>query len=384
MNSKRGSIISAASASLLFSRRRLCRGACLALAGLLFLTGCLPYSCHRETNKAVFPSDSLSRQIARDVPADTLEHVWASAGTEANSLEYPRTVRFLADGQLAVSDAERNSLFRFDGDGLLEREVVDEAFDVPYLVGTREDTLLVFNAGADRVDWVAEDRRLSSRSFSIDRPAPETLVYMVATDTSVFAKVVGEETESFIARLDDEGRPEARALLEGPHWRHAGFLRLWGDSLVSLSGFRPVVDLLPATFRESARPDSLALVGFDSPMLERSYAFAQGDVSKAPLLTPAAAPVGNLLFVLNLRPGWVQVDAYDRSGRLQHRLIERHETGDQNFYPLALDARRTDEGYEFAVTLRSPEPRLEVFRWQPSELRAKASLSAEEEPRENP
>ena len=78
---------------------------------------------------------------------------------------------------------------------------------------------------------------------------------------------------------------------------------------MSLSGFRPVVNLLPRDFRDGTTPDSLALVGFGSPMLERRYAFGQGDATEAPLLTPAAAPVGDTLFVLNLRPGWVQIDA---------------------------------------------------------------------------
>lgn len=342
------------------------------------MTGCLPYSCQRDADKALYPSDSLSRKVAQSVPADTLEPLWTSAGTDAHSLEYPRTVRFLDAGGLAVSDAERNSLFHFGGDGQLEREVNDEAFEVPFIIGARADTLLVFNAESDRVDFVTDGGRLPSRSFSIERPAPETLVYMLAADTSFYAKVVGNEIESFIDRFDEEGRPVARVPLEGPHWRHAGFLRQWGDSLVSLSGFRPVVDLLPAAFQEGARPDTLALVGFDSPMLERSYAFAQGDVSNAPLLTPAATPVGDLLFVLNLRPGWIQIDAYDRNGRLQHRLVERHEMGDQNFYPLALDARRDKGGYEFAVTLRSPEPRLELYRWQPS-LSAESSSGSRDE-----
>jgi hypothetical protein len=104
-------------------------------------------------------------------------------------------------------------------------------------------------------------------------------------------------------------------------------------------------------------------------MLERRYAFGQGDVTEAPLLTPAAAPVGDSLFVLNLRPGWVQIDVYDRRGRLQRRLVERHEGGSPNFYPLDLDVRRTPDGYVFAVAIRSPEPRLDLFRWQPGQGR---------------
>ena len=332
------------------------------LLGLLLFTGCLPYSCQRQANEALYPSDSLSRRIAQNTPADTLDSLWATTGTKTHPLKHPRTVRFVGDGELAVSDVERNSLFRFAADGRLVREISDEGFRTPYLIGIRGDTLVVFNAGNNRIDRVAQGRRVGA-SVTYERPAPETLVYMLVTNTTLYAKVVGRQTDSFIARLDDVARPTARAPLRGPHWKYAGFLRAWGDTLVSLSGFRPVVDLLRRDFRDGATPDSLALVGFDSPMLERRYAFGQGDATEAPLLTPAAAPVGDTLFVLNLRPGWVQIDAYDRSGRLQRRLVERHDAGNPDFYPLDLDARRTDEGYVFAVTIRSPTPRLEVFRW---------------------
>lgn len=340
------------------------RGTALVLGGLFLFTGCLPYSCQRQPSEALYPSDSLSRQVAQETPTDTLQKLWGTAGTEAHPLTHPRTVRFVGDSSLAVSDVERNSLFWVGADGGLRREMADGDFRTPYLIGTQGDTLIVFNAETNRIDRVVNGRRQAGESVTFERPAPETLVYMLATDTTMYAKVVGQRTESFIARLGDEGQSVARAPLEGPHWRYAGFLRAWGDSLVSLSGFRPVVDLLPRSFRTGARPDSLALVGFDSPMLERSYAFGQGDATEAPLLTSAAAPVGDTLFVLNLRPGWVQIDAYDRSGRLQRQLVERHEEGSPNFYPLDLDARRAEDGYVFAVAIRSPEPRLELFRWQ--------------------
>ena len=340
-------------------------GRAFLFLALLGLTGCLPYSCQPQATEALYPSDSLSRRVAQRTPADTLDSLWATTGTQAHPLKHPRTVRFGPKGGLAVSDVERNSLFRFGPEGRLRREGAGQGFQTPYLIGTRGDTLVVFNAGSNRVDFVVDGVRVAARSVPYERPAAETLVYMLATDTSLYAKVVGQETDSFIARLDEDGTPTARAPLQGPYWRYAGFLRAWGDTLVSLSGFRPVVDVLPPAFRDGTAPDSLALVGFDSPMLERSYAFGQGDVTEAPLLTPAAAPVGDTLFVLNLRPGWVQVDAYDRRGRLQRRLVEPRESTRPNFYPLDLDVRRTAEGYRFAITLRSPEPRLEVFRWRP-------------------
>ena len=336
------------------------------LAGLFFLTGCLPYSCRPETEEALFPADSLSRQVAQEVPADTLDPIGHTTGTEAHPLRYPRTVRFVGDDGLAVSDVERNSLFRFGTDGTFEAEVRDDAFAVPYLAGVREDTLVVFNAGANRFDWVVEGRRLSDRSRAFERPAEETLVYALATDDYLYAKVVGEEIAPTLLRLTADGRPEARTELPGPYWARSGVLRQWDDRLVSVSGFRPVVHTLPLNFQAEARADSLRLMGFDSPMLERSYAYAQGDAEKPPLLAASAAAVGETLFVLNLRPGWVQIDVYDRTGRLQRRLIEPHEAAGRNFYPVDLAARRAEGGYQFAVAVRSPEPQVRIFRWRPA------------------
>lgn len=333
--------------------------------GLFVFTGCLPYSCQREPSKTVFPSDSLSRRVAAGTPSDTLVPAGRSTGTKAHPLAYPRTVRFVEKGEVAVSDAERNSLFRFGPDGAFRGEMADSTFDVPYLIGHRSDTLVVFNAGTNRIDFVTEGRRLDHRAISYDRPSREALVYMLATDTALYAKTVGEAVGAHVERLNADGRSVAQADLGGPHWRRAGFLRAWGDSLVSLSGYRPVVHRLSPRFEEGASGDSLSLVGFDSPMLARSYSYATGNVDKPPLLTPSAAAVGDTLFVLNLRPGWVQIDAYDRSGRLQYRLVERHEGGNSDFYPVDLDARRTDDGYQFAIAVRSPKPRLELFRWMP-------------------
>ena len=340
------------------------RRAVLFFAVGVLVTGCLPYSCQRTANEAVYPADSTSRRVAESVPTDSLRPVGATGGTDTHPLTYPRTVRFVEE-TVVVSDAERNSLFRFGLDGTFRREVPDEAFAVPYLIGHRGDTLVVFNAEADRIDFVAEGRRLADRAVAYDRPSREALVYMLATDAHLYAKVVGQDVGAHVARLDPTGAVEARAELGGPYWRRAGFLRTWGDSLVSLSGYRPVVHRLPRGFADGAPADSLSLVGFDSPMLERSYAYAEGDVSKPPLLSASAAAVGDRLFVLNLRPGWVQIDVYDRSGRLQRRLVEPHSGGDRGFYPLDLDVRRADAGYRLAVAVRSPEPRLQLFRWRP-------------------
>ena len=344
--------------------RALRRPVLFLLVGLVFFTGCLPYSCRREPNETLFAADSLSRRVAAEVPADTLTRVGTSVGTTDHPLSYPRTVRF-AETDVVVSDAKRNSVFRFGPDGAFRREVADTTFSVPYLIGHRRDTLVVFNAGTDRIDLVVDGQRRADRAVSYERPTRGALVYMLATDTSFYAKVVGEDVGAHVSRLDASGRVVAQAELGGPYWRHAGFLRSWDGAVASLSGYRPVVHRLSSTFADGATADSLSLVGFDSPMLERSYAYAAGDVDKPPLLTVSSAAVGDTLFVLNLRPGWTQIDAYGPDGRLQRRLVERHSGGNRGFYPVDLDARRTDTGYRFAVAVRSPEPRLELFRWAP-------------------
>jgi hypothetical protein len=330
------------------------------LAALL-VTGCLPHSCQREGNESVTAADSLSREIAATTPVDTLRQLWTTTGPPDAPLALPRTVRFLPDGGLAVSDAEQNALYRLDAGGAAAQTIAPEPFDVPYIAGVRGDTVVVFNAGANRLDFVASGR--TRRSIAFERPADETLAYALATDTSLYAKVVGEEIDNVLLRLNEQGDVATRTTLEGPYWRHAGFLRAWGDSLVSLSGFRPVVDLLPMSFRPEARPDTLALRGFDSPMLERSYAFLQGDVTKAPLLSVSAAALGRRLFVLNLRPGWLRVDVYSRNGRLQRVLTEAAREGSRDDYPRDIDVRRTARGIQVAIVRSNPEARVELYEW---------------------
>ena len=316
------------------------------------------------------PSDSLSREVARAVPVDTLDTLWTTPGPGSSRFGFPRTVRFLPDGDVAVSDAETNRLYRYSPEGRL-RYALDAAFDVPYVAGVRgggegaADTVIVFNAGNDRFDWIAGGERLRDRSVTLQRPSAETLVYATATDTALYAKVIGDDVQGIVGQVGTDGQITDRMTLYGPYWRHAGFLRAWEDSLVSLSGFRPVVDVLPQRGLDAARPDTLALVGFDSPMLERSYAFLQGDASKAPLLTVSADAEGDSLYVLNLRPGWLRVDVYGRDGRLRRVFAEPGTSGSRNYYPRDVAVRSTDDGLVIAVVISAPEPRLQLFRWMP-------------------
>jgi hypothetical protein len=312
------------------------------------------------------PSDSLSRQVAQQTPLDTLELMWSATGDSSRRLRFPRTVAFGPEQQLVVSDAERNSLFTFTPSGQFVRETTIDLFEIPYLVGVRGDTLVVLNAGTDQMMLVHDDRLVRSLPVAVGRAGKSSLLYGAASDTALYAKVVGEEVDNFVARLNRSGEVVTRIPLAGPPWRHAGMLRIWGDSLLSLSGFRPVVDVLRLPLTDTTQVDSMALRGFDSPMLPRSRAFMTGEVSQAPLLTAAAAPAGDRLFVLNLRPGWLQVDTYDRTGQIRHRLTQGESAYEENFYPRDIAVQPREGGYDIAVAFTAPEPRLDLYRWEPA------------------
>lgn len=334
----------------------------------LLLSGCLPSGCNIGSSDGIAPSDSLSRARAAEVPADSLYRLHALTSTEAQPMSYPRSLRYQSSGALVVADAERNSLHVIAPDGTYDRELTSNAFDVPYLAGTTGDTLWVFNAGSDTVVGVAKNRVLPDVGFSIERADEASLVYATAHPDAFYLKVLGEDIGSTLYQYDWSGTLQAERSLSQPYWRYAGFLRIQGDSLWSLSGFRPVVDRLPLDLETaSASPDTLALRGFDSPMLERSYAFLQGDTHEPPLLIPSATFADGRLFVLNVRSGWVQVDVFGRDGALQHRLIEANPQPNTDFFPHDLSVRAHDDGYHIALAVSSPDPTVVTYRWTPSD-----------------
>lgn len=331
----------------------------IGLLLLLTLSGCLPSSCQRIDARNITPADSLSREMAALVIPDTLTQVWHTEGFENHPLEYPRTVLFGGDEQLYVSDAQRNSLYVFTTAGSFVEEVTWEEANLPYLAGIRGDTVLVFNPEAHRIEYLAQGERIHTVPTPTDLPK-RYLQYVTATDEALYFKTVGENFEGYIVRLDEQGAITDRYTLPGRYWRYAGLLRPWGDSLISLSGFRPVIDVLSPR----GTLDTLALVGFDSPMLARSLAYMRGDAHDAPLLSPAAAPAGDWLFVLNMRPGWLQVDVYDRTGHLQHILVEDAPAYNKEYYPIDLAVREREPGqFELAVILVEPAPQITLYRW---------------------
>ena len=329
----------------------------------LFLGGCLPSGCSSGSFDALAPSDSLSRARAAEVPADSLRRVRTVAASESHPMGYPRSVHYQPSGALIVADAERNSLHYLTPEGTYNREVTSSAFDVPYLAGTTGDTLWVFNAGSDAIVGVVDGQVLPDAGFSIQRADEASLVYAAAHPESLYLKVLGEDIGATLHQYDWSGTVQTTRPLDQPYWRYAGFLRVQDDSLWSLSGFRPVVDRFPLDLE--GRADTLALRGFDSPMLERSYAFLQGDTHEPPLLIPSATFADGRLFVLNVRSGWVQVDVFGRDGVLQHRLIEADPQPNTDFFPHDLSVHAHSTGYDIALAVSSPEPAVVTYRWTP-------------------
>ena len=324
------------------------------------LAGCLPSSCARTESRVLMPADSLSRQVAAGVVPDTLRPAWQAEASEAVPMAFPRTVSFGPDGRLYVADAERNVVFVFSGEGALLEEWAWEGLAVPYLAGRRADTLVVFSPEAHRLDFVVGGAL--ERSVPTPAALPRgPLQYAAATDSALFFKVDGDDFDGYLARLDERGGIATQLSLPGPPWRHAGLLRAWGDSLLSLAGYRPVVDVLAPG---ATALDTLALVGFDSPMLARSYAYILGETHAPPLLTSAAAPAADRLFVVNLRAGWLRLDVYDRQGRLQAVLVQEDPQYNRQFFPMDVAARRTAAGtYEIAVVAPKPTPQIRFYRW---------------------
>ena len=338
----------------------------LALSALL-LAGCLPSSNQRKLERALFPSDSLSRQIAEAAPVDTLRLVRVVTVPPEAVLEFPTSLALLPGGGIVVAETRRGALVWFDAEGGYERAFQWEPFSYPFLAGVTGDTVAVLNRGAHRVDLVVGDRVVRSVDVPEGRNGNALL-----TGRGLYYKTATEGEGGQLYRFGLDGEEQARYDLAGPYWRHLGFLRPWGDSLLALAGYRPVVDVLAPSTPAGVALDTLALAGFDSPQLERSRLWARGDVDEPPLLTPAAAAVGDRLFVLNARPGWVRIDVFRRDDGpdgprlvLERGLVEPAPRLRTEYFAADLAARRVDGGYEFVVLTTKPQPGLTFLRWTP-------------------
>lgn len=337
----------------------------ILLAVFLNATGCFPSSCQRRVSRSLLPADSLSRALATETTLDTLRVLHRTSGSETHPLSFPRTVSFspAATSKLYVSDVERNSIFVFEKDGSFLEEFSQSSFELPYIAGWRGDTLVVFNPPTLQAIFLVDHVPVRSLPAPPDLFGNRPLIYATIAENAFYIKAVGRRASGHLLGLDDRGRTIERHALTQPYWRHAGFLRIWGDSLLSLSGFRPVIDI----FQGGVLRDTLSLVGFDSPMLARSRAFMMGEVHQAPLLSSSAVPAGDLLFVVNIRTGWLRLDVFDRQGQLLHRLIDPAPAPSLNFFPQDIAVRRCDDGtFDIAVILNEPVPRLDLYEWNPN------------------
>jgi len=329
------------------------------------LSGCLPGQ-KRSTSRALFPADSLSRQIAEVTPEDTLQLVRRTEGPSA--MRYPLTLAWL-DGRIVVADAQEGTLHTFSESGDYLKAFDDPALQFPFLAGSRGDTLAVLSRGRQEVYLVRIDA--SGGGEIVERVPFQDGRNPVGAwgKEGIFVKTADEARGSMIARYDPQsGAMLAEYPLDPPFWQHIGFLQTWGDTLVSLSGYRPVVRVLPTDARSGARADTLALMGFDSPQLARSRQFAVGDLREPPLLVPSAAGAGDRLFVLNARPGWVHVDVFRRHEdelRLEVSLLSPGAEMGRNFFAGDLVVRASGGGFDIVVLETRPRPAIAWYRWNP-------------------
>jgi hypothetical protein len=268
-------------------------------------------------------------------------------------MEYPRTVAFAPDGTLWGTDTGRHTLSYLDQEGESGSVELD-SLRYPYLAGFRLGFPVVFSPDANRIVAIGGD-------WSVSTPADvpqRVLQYVAANDSVTWMKLAGNDFDSRLISLDASGQELSRIGLPAPYWRWAGALELRNGKPVSLSGYRPQFYEF-----EGGVLDSTSLYGFDSPMLPRSRAFLTGQSDQPPLLTPAGVFAGSQYYILNIRPGWLQVDIYDENLRLERVLVEPNPSFGKEFYPTDLAVRQESDGSAtMAISVFKPEPSVRMYR----------------------
>ena len=304
------------------------------------------------------PADSLSRAMAEGLPVDTLEAV----GVVATGLGHPRTVQFAPDGSLWFTDTETGSVYRVEDD---EEAVLrmQRPGSFPYLAGFGADTALVFEP-ASHAMWRIGPAPGDTLEVPLGgrQPATGGLRYAAGNGTDWYVKIVGEEFDGYLARLNPiTGMVTDSVALPGPSWRWAGLLRPDSAGVWSLAAFLPRVD----RWLPGSPVDSLRLTGFDSPMLARTRQFLLGDTNAPPMLSASSAITSTSIYVLNMRPGWLHVDVFSLDGTLRQRLTQPDPGFNQDYYPTDLAVRELADGtLEIAVAILQPEPRIDLFRYR--------------------
>lgn len=326
----------------------------------LLVSGCLPSSCSRTEHKAISSADSLSRAFAVSLPVDTLAFIdRVSPGTD--SLSYPRSIGYDPNGLLWITDTARHVILTLSKDQTSPVYHSTIPLSFPYLAGFRGNSAYVFSPAFHRIYELGEGR--IRREVALEGPLPKEggLRYAIVTDSGFAVKVVANEFGSYLATTDDRGVIDRKIELKGEEWRYAGLLRSHSGQIFSLSGYLPQIDSLG-----SVGLDSLLLFGFDSPMLPRTRQFQLGDTHEPPLLTASADRAGKYWFVLNMRPGWTQVDVYSPGGELKYILTEPNPAFNQEFFPTDIAVFEMEDGrFQVAVSVLKPEPRIDRYYWHP-------------------
>ena len=347
------------------------------LVGAVGLAGCLP-GAGRGTDRALSPADSASVAFAATVPVDTLELAWTARAPDEDAMPLPTSLGWLGDGRLAVVETQVGSVRLFGADGAYRRRIDLPPESFPYFAGATGDTVAVLARGPGTLLWLTPDSGVVHET-DVNAGASEDAISAWAPSPAgpLWVRRGGGATDGApqLDELAPDGQPRRTVTLPVA-WRASGYLRAWGDRVVALSGYRPVLDLAPGPSPPAPAPagarvaDTLALRGFDSPQLARSAQFMRGDVDEPPLLTSSAAALGDALYVLNLRGDHVRIDVYGRDGVLQRVLVSPGPWRPLEHVAFDLAVRRHGGAVELAVLMqRGPgllqpaDAFLSLYRW---------------------
>lgn len=320
----------------------------------------MPSSCNRIESREISPADSLSRTLAASLPVDTLQFVDTVQPGE-NTLTYPRTLAYAPDGTLWVTDTAQHILLTLSPEesNLVSRDTLPETY--PYMAGFRDGSAFVFSPATHHIYELGPSGLIREIALQGAIPDKGGLRYATVTDSGFAVKIVADGFESYVAWTNDEGEILESVPVNGPEWRYAGQIKSSGGTVYSLAGYLPMIDIF-----EGARQDSMVWMGFDSPMLPRTRQYQSGNTDQPPLLSASAVQQGDFWFVLNMRPGWIQVDVYSRDGMLKYILTQPNPSFNQEFFPTDIAVHPDGEGgFHIAIALIKPDPRIDRFYWHP-------------------
>ncbi len=284
---------------------------------------------------------------------DTLVHLWTSSA----ELQFPRSVA-IRDSNVFVGDVETASIIRFNLDGAATATISEPDWSYPYLAGVDARNLYVYLPSQARIDAL---NRLTSETTHIRTyDAGELgLSYASADSTLAARKLLPKESPGRLDLFRNRVDSASTIALDAPQWTFAGALLVDSDTVYSLRGYHPSIDV----FTSRGLVQQRQLSGFDSPMLARAYNFRKGESDKPPLLSSDAALANDRFFVLNIRPGWLRVDVYSRGGSLQAILVEPNPSFGKHYYPTGVDVLFDRGRYLIAVSYKEPEPSVRLFAW---------------------